>query len=49
RPVLLADSVPPPSEAFVLGYVASRGARDLVRSALTRRGYEEGRDFLMCA
>lgn len=49
RPVLLADELPPPSEAFVLGYVASRGARDLVRSALTRRGYAEGRDFLMCA
>jgi glycosyltransferase involved in cell wall biosynthesis len=49
RPVLLADELPPPSEAFVLGYVASRGARDLVRSALTRRGYAEGRDFLVCA
>ena len=49
KPVLLVDHLPPPSAAFILGYVASRGARELVRSALTRRGYEEGRDFLMCA
>jgi hypothetical protein len=49
KPVLLADELPPPSEAFVLGYVSSRGARALVRAALTGRGYAEGRDFLMCA
>lgn len=49
RPVLPAEGLPPASEAFVLGYVASRGARDLVRSALAGRGYAEGRDFLMCA
>ena len=33
----------------VLGYVASRGARELIRSDLLGRGYREGRDFLMCA
>jgi glycosyltransferase involved in cell wall biosynthesis len=49
KPVLLADELPPPSEAFVLGYVSSRGARALVRAALIGRGYTEGRDFLMCA
>ena len=49
KPVLLADELPAPAETFVLGYVASRGARDLARSTLTGRGYTEGRDFLMCA
>jgi hypothetical protein len=34
---------------FVLGYVSSRGARELIRSELRDRGYAEGRDFLMCA
>jgi hypothetical protein len=34
---------------LVLGYVASRGARELIRGELGRRGYVEGRDFLMCA
>jgi len=49
KPVLLADELPAPAETFVLGYVASRGARVLARSTLTGRGYTEGRDFLMCA
>ncbi len=49
RPVLAPDEVPPPGEALVLGYVASRGARELIRAELRRRGYIEGRDFLMCA
>ena len=37
------------SDAFVLGYVSSRGARELIRSALLSAGGVEGRDFLMCA
>ncbi|HTL68927.1 MAG TPA: glycosyltransferase [Lacunisphaera sp.] len=41
--------LPPPDGAYVLGYVASRGARELIRAELGRRGYAEGRDFLMCA
>ena len=49
RPVLLPDDLPPPAECFVLGYVSSRGARELIRAALGRRGHVEGRDFLMCA
>ena len=49
KPVLLVDELPPPAETFILGYVSSRGARDLIRTALTRRGHVEGRDFLMCA
>ncbi len=49
RPVLGSDHLPPASAAFVLGYVASRGARELIRSRLRARGYVEGRDFLMAA
>jgi len=36
-------------ELFVLGYVASRGARDLQRAHLSGRGFVEGRDFLFAA
>jgi hypothetical protein len=49
RPVMSPEELPPPGAAFVLGYVASRGARELIRRELGRRGYVEGRDFLMCA
>lgn len=49
RPVLSPDQLPAPSEVFVLGYVASRGARQLIRAQLQRRGFVEGRDFLMAA
>jgi glycosyltransferase involved in cell wall biosynthesis len=48
-PVILPAQIPPPSEVFVLGYVSSRGARELIRGELTARGFKEGRDFLMCA
>jgi glycosyltransferase involved in cell wall biosynthesis len=40
---------PEASRRFILGYVASRGARELIRADLGRRGYREGEDFLMCA
>jgi hypothetical protein len=49
RPVIAPAELPPPNGALVLGYVASRGARELIRGELGRRGYVEGRDFLMCA
>lgn len=48
-PVVGPEALPPAGTVFVLGYVSSRGARDLIRAELTRRGYVEGRDFLMCA
>lgn len=38
-----------PSGAFVLGYVAKRGAREDCRTRLTQRGLVEGRDFLFAA
>jgi glycosyltransferase involved in cell wall biosynthesis len=48
-PVIAPKELPPAGEVFVLGYVSSRGARDLIRADLKKRGYVEGRDFLMCA
>lgn len=49
RPVILPPDLLPPGEIFVLGYVTSRGAREVIRGELGRRDYVEGRDFLMCA
>lgn len=48
-PVIRPEEIPPPDAVFVLGYVASRGARELIRESLRARGHVEGRDFLMCA
>jgi glycosyltransferase involved in cell wall biosynthesis len=48
-PVIAPAQLPPPGEIFVLGYVSSRGAREVIRDELRARGYGEGRDFLMCA
>lgn len=48
-PVLSPGQLPPAPEAFVLGYVASWGARAHIRSELAARGYREGPDFLMAA
>ncbi|HET7535966.1 MAG TPA: glycosyltransferase [Candidatus Didemnitutus sp.] len=48
-PVLAPKELPPAGEVFVLGYVSSRGARELIRADLKKRGYVEGQDFLMCA
>jgi glycosyltransferase involved in cell wall biosynthesis len=47
--VLSPKQIPGPSDVFVLGYVAKRGARELARAHLTSRGFQEGRDFLMAA
>lgn len=47
-PVIGPEALPAPGEIFVLGYVTRRGARELHRAELRRRGYAEGRDFLMC-
>lgn len=48
-PVIAPAGLPRPDRAFVLGYVAAWGARELIRADLGGRGYVEGRDFLMCA
>jgi hypothetical protein len=47
--VISPDALPPPGTAFVLGYVAKVGARELIRSHLRDHGYVEGKDFLMAA
>jgi glycosyltransferase involved in cell wall biosynthesis len=49
RTVIAPAALPAPGSSVVLGYVANRGARELIRGELTGRGYVEGRDFLMCA
>jgi glycosyltransferase involved in cell wall biosynthesis len=48
-PVVSPDRLPPIGDSYILGYVSSRGARDLIREALKASGRAEGRDFLMCA
>ncbi len=47
-PVLDGESLPPPGEIFVLSYVTTRGAREYNGAKLVARGYEAGRDFLLC-
>jgi glycosyltransferase involved in cell wall biosynthesis len=49
RAVIAPTELPAPAEAFVLGYVAKRGARDLARAFLEKNGCIEGQDFLMAA
>jgi glycosyltransferase involved in cell wall biosynthesis len=49
RPVLLTADMPGPREAIVLVFVANRGARDLIRSALLTRGYRDGLDTWFAA
>jgi glycosyltransferase involved in cell wall biosynthesis len=48
-PVIGPERLPAAGSVLVLGYVSSRGARELIRAALVQRGYREGSDFLMCA
>ena len=48
-PVIAPEQLPPPGERFVLGYVSSRGARELIAATLVARSYREGQDFLLCA
>jgi len=39
--------LPDPADAFILSYVANRGAREEIRDFLLQKGYREGDDFLM--
>jgi glycosyltransferase involved in cell wall biosynthesis len=48
-PVVNPDRLPPIGDSYILGYVSSRGARELIRGTLNASGRAEGRDFLMCA
>jgi glycosyltransferase involved in cell wall biosynthesis len=47
--VLAPEQLPPRAAAFVLGYVAARGAHAVARGHLSARGYVEGEDFLFAA
>lgn len=49
RRVVSPRDLPTPSQAMVLGYVASRGARALIREALLHAGFVEGHDFWLAA
>jgi glycosyltransferase involved in cell wall biosynthesis len=49
RPVVSPSAIGSPTEIFVVGYVSTRGARDLIRAQLKAKAFVEGRDFLMCA
>lgn len=49
RPVWPPEALPRPGECFVLSYVASRGARELIRARLESMGFVLGRDFLPAA
>ena len=49
RPVLSPEELPLPGNGFVLSYVGSRGARELIRARLEAAGYRLGRDFLPVA
>lgn len=48
-PVIGPEALPGPEAAFVVAGVGVRGARELIRAELTRRGYVEGRDFFVAA
>lgn len=48
-PVVHPEHLPGRGARFLLNYVASRGARELVDSVLRARGYVEGADYLHCA
>ena len=49
RPVLSQEELPKPGEAFLVSYVASRGAREDIRNRLRGRGFREGRHFILAA
>ncbi len=49
RVVVGPESIPRSGEAFLLGYVANRGAREAQRAFLEGRGWVEGADYLFVA
>ena len=48
-PVIGIDQIPPPGRCFVLSYVGSRGAGEIIRRNLRERGHREGWDFYLAA
>ncbi|MBR9978231.1 MAG: glycosyltransferase [Bacteroidetes bacterium] len=48
-PVIAADNLPGPGEAFSVSFVGNRGARERIGSWFGRHGYRKGVDFLHAA
>ena len=46
RPVVGPDDLPPPAAAFILPYVANRGARELIAARLAAAGFTIGTNYL---
>lgn len=49
RPVMHRDDIPPPGDCFIVSYVAGHGAAEEISAFLDRRGYKQGRDYLLAA
>jgi len=49
RPVRSPRDLPPPDEAYVIGGVGVRGAREEIRASLEARGFRLGADFVPAA
>lgn len=47
--VITYEELPPPGKIFLVSYVASRGARDIIRNRLQNMGYIEMKDFILAA
>ncbi len=47
--VIWPGALPAPGRCFVLGWVASRGAREDIERELGKRGFRRGIDYLPCA
>jgi len=48
-PVRAPSGLPPPRDAFVIGGVGARGARELIRARLDAQGFVLGQDFVLAA
>lgn len=47
--IVAPDALPKPGECFVVSYVGSHDARDLIAGQLARRGYQAGIDYVLAA
>ncbi len=47
--VIHYQDIPNASEAFIVSYVANRGARDNIRQFLNQKGYEEGLNYIIAS
>lgn len=49
RPVWGTDGLPSPGSHFIISYVGRHGANTMIRDALKKEGYEEGKQFIFAA